>query len=129
MMKIFQKTHFWKDNRTFLELESKDPEKEGGFPKEGNLILKIGEQSTVKNAFKLSVDEARALRDNLDMFIKEHDVKYSNLLSEPYEAIVEEKTQAVKNEPMFIFPKETEEEKPAATNDNTTKKQRSEFYF
>lgn len=84
-MRIFRKSHLWKDNRTFLEVEAQKPEKERGYAQEGNLLLKIGQQSSVKSAFKLSVDEARGLRDALDMFLRFHDMKMSELMTEQKE--------------------------------------------
>ena len=35
-MKIFKKTHFWKDNRTFIEVEMDEPRIEREYPQEGN---------------------------------------------------------------------------------------------
>ena len=126
-MKIFQKTHFWKEHRTFIEVDAKEPEREGGYPKEGTLVLKIGEQSTIKNAFKLSIDEARALRDSLDCFIKKHDDNYSRLISEESES-VESKvhiSEDISVEPSLGFmdaaENKSEKEEP--------KRPKSEFYF
>lgn len=84
-MRIFKRSHLWKDNRTFLEVDADNPSKERGFAKEGNLLLKIGQQSSVKSAFKLSVDEARGLRDAIDMFLRFHDMKLSELMTEQKE--------------------------------------------
>jgi hypothetical protein len=84
-MKIFRKTHFWKDNRTFIEIEAEEPRIEREFPAEGSFFLKIGEQSTIKSAFKLSPDEARALRDSIGIFLKIHDKKLAELMSNDYD--------------------------------------------
>jgi hypothetical protein len=83
-MKIFRKTHFWKDNRTFIEIDAEEPKIERDFPVEGKFFLKIGEQSNIKSAFKLNPDEARALRDSIDMFLKVHDKKFAELLNKNY---------------------------------------------
>lgn len=133
-MKIFSKTHFWKDHRTFIELEAKDPEREGGYPKEGSLVLKIGEQSTIKNAFKLSSDEARALRDSLTMFIKKHDELYTQLLSEGNETMEPVKTHISDDEKIessltFLEDNPKEENNEAVQKDDQVKRARSEFYF
>lgn len=80
-MKIFRKTHFWKDNRTFIEIDAEEPRIEREYPVEGSFFLKIGEQSSVKSAFKLNPDEARALRDSIDMFLKVHDKKFVELMN------------------------------------------------
>ncbi|MDD2678980.1 MAG: hypothetical protein PHT91_03695 [Candidatus Nanoarchaeia archaeon] len=84
-MKIFRKTHFWKDNRTFIEIDAEEPGIERGYPAEGSFLLKIGEQSSIKSAFKLSPDEARAMRDAFDAFLKIHDKKHAELMSNDYE--------------------------------------------
>lgn len=84
-MKIIKKTHFWKDSRTFLEIEYEEPKTERGYPAEGNFLLKIGEQSSIKSAFKLSPDEARAARDALTMALASHDKKMAELMSNEYE--------------------------------------------
>ncbi|MBN1923274.1 MAG: hypothetical protein JW791_00765 [Nanoarchaeota archaeon] len=134
-MKIFRKTHFWKDNRTFIEIEAKNPEKERGFAKEGSLLLKIGEQSNVKAAFKLDVDEARALRDSIDMFLRFHDMKFSELMTEQQEQFEkipdyyprdefrkdEHVSEPQKTEPFFMFGSADEPKKEKDVN--------SEFYF
>jgi hypothetical protein len=133
-MRVFRKSHIWKDNRTFLELEAEKPSKERGFPREGHVLLKIGLQSSVKSAFKLSVDEARALRDAIDMFIRFHDVKMSELMTEQKEQFekipdyyqrdltpVREDEKEGEQQGLFIFDTEKEEEKG--------EKESSEFYF
>jgi len=84
-MKIFRKTHFWKDNRTFIEIEAEEPRIERGYPVEGSFLLKIGEQSSIKSAFKLNPDEARALRDAIENYLHIHDRKYSELMSTDHE--------------------------------------------
>ena len=84
-MKIFRKTHFWKDNRTFIEIDAEEPKIEREYPVEGSFFLKIGEQSSIKSAFKLNPDEARALRDSIDMFLKVHDKKFAELMNNDYE--------------------------------------------
>lgn len=134
-MKIFSKTHFWKEHRTFLDIEAKEPFKERGYAKEGTILLKIGEQSTVKNAFKLSVDEARALRDSIDMFLRFHDMKLSELMTEhksQFEKVPDmypraeenvEKPKETNNEPFFMFSDNNTEEK------TEEQRKRSEFYF
>lgn len=85
-MKIFRKTHFWKDNRTFIELDAEDPRIERDYPIEGNFFLKIGEQSSIKSAFKLNPDEARALRDAINMFLQVHDKKFAELMNANYDS-------------------------------------------
>lgn len=80
-MKIIKKTHFWKDSRTFMEIEYEEPKTERGYPAEGNFLLKIGEQSSIKSAFKLSPDEARAVRDAFTMALASHDKKMAELMS------------------------------------------------
>ncbi|MDD4353085.1 MAG: hypothetical protein PHN56_01370 [Candidatus Nanoarchaeia archaeon] len=112
-MKIFRKTHFWKDNRTFIEIEAEEPRIEREYPIEGNFFLKIGEQSTIKSAFKLNPDEARALRDAVDMFLKVHDKKMAELMSNDFEkkdytaAYSRDEYQAPKNEYSYTEPEKT----------------------
>jgi len=84
-MKIFKKNHFWKDNRTFIEIEAEEPKIEREFPSEGSFLLKIGDQSGIKSAFKLNPDEARAMRDAVDLFLKNHDKKMAEMMSAEYE--------------------------------------------
>ncbi len=138
-MKIFRKVHFWKDNRTFVEVEADKPEKERGFAKEGHLLLKIGDQSQTKSAFKLSVDEARALRDSIDMFLRFHDMKLSELMTEQQEQfekvpdyyqrspepLREERQPSTQAQNFFMF--DDAEEK--SSNEKSSKKPNSEFYF
>ncbi|MFA5303482.1 MAG: hypothetical protein WC393_03010 [Candidatus Nanoarchaeia archaeon] len=111
-MKIFKKTHFWKDNRTFIEIDAEEPRIERDYPVEGSFFLKIGEQSSIKSAFKLNPDEARALRDSIDMFLKVHDKKFAELLNNEYDK--KEYTQYSRDEyqaPRVDYPR-TEPEKP-----------------
>ena len=117
-MKIFRKIHFWKDNRTFIELEAEEPRIERDYPIEGSFFLKIGEQSTIKSAFKLNPDEARALRDAIDMHLKVHDKKMSELMRNDYEK--KEYTQSYSREE-YSAPKpeysRPEPEKPSYSDD------------
>lgn len=84
MARIFKKTHFWKDKRTYIDLDADQPTMERGFPKEGAVTLKIGDQDNLKAAFKMQVDEIRALRDVLDFFIDRHDKKMAELHAKQY---------------------------------------------
>lgn len=142
-MRIFRKSHIWKDNRTFLELDAKKPEKEKGYAKEGNLLLKIGQQSSVKSAFKLSVDEARALRDTIDMFLRFHDMKMSELMTEQKEQFEKVPDYYQRNPtPIREDLEEKKEETPDLSNglfmfdnaetetkENESSENSSEFYF
>ncbi len=83
-MKIFKKTHFWKDNRTFIEVDLEEPKIERDYPQDGSFLLKIGDQSGIKSAFKLNPDEARALKDALKIFLESYDKKMSELMSNDY---------------------------------------------
>jgi len=134
-MKIFHKSHLWKDNRTFIELEAEEPMKERGYANEGHILVKIGQQSSVKSAFKLSVDEARGLRDSIDMFLRFHDMKLSELMTEQkqqFEKIPDfyPRTDTITNNekeeaPLFIF--DTAE--PQKTRKEDEHKHSSEIYF
>jgi len=149
-MKIFKKSHQWKENKTFLELEATEPEKERGFAKEGHILLKIGQQSNVKSAFKLSVDEARAMRDTIDMFLRFHDMKFSEFMTDQQEQFqkfpdyyqrepdgiredymheeeVEEKPQQ-HTEPLFLFG-QSEEKDDDEIERKKQEKINSEYYF
>lgn len=152
-MKIFSKTHFWKEHRTFIELETKEPELENTYPKEGSIIVKIGEESSIKNAFKLSIDEARAMRDALDNSIKNNDRMYYDLVNqprntyEPYSSTPASEPKTI-DEPIDISKPETgpndevvdfsnsfmfndvQKTNDAAVDNKKTKPpQRTEFYF
>ena len=137
MARIFRKVHFWKDHRTYLEVDGSPPEIIKGFPKEGFVVVKIGEQSTVKSAFKLDVDEARALRDQLNTFLRIHDMNFTKILNtktredytrykRPY---VEEKREPARDtsvqQPFFLF----SEEKDKEMDEGREEKDESEFYF
>jgi hypothetical protein len=73
-MRIFQKTHFWKDKRTFLDAEG-DLAKlnERGYAEDGSVSIRIGDEEGMKAAFKMTIDEVRALRDVIDGFIRMND--------------------------------------------------------
>ncbi len=125
-MKIFRKVHFWKDSRTFIEAEASEPKLERGFAKEGSVLIKIGEQSFTKSAFKLNVDEARALRDALDMFLRFHDMKLSEMMSgQPQESHSYQEEQ--KQDSIFLFSEDNEEEKQEEKNEDENPT--PEFYF
>ena len=81
MTRFFRKTHFWKDKRTYFELDAENAVLERGFPKEGSMTLKIGDQDGLKAAFKMQVDEVRALRDILNFFLAKHDETFTELHS------------------------------------------------
>lgn len=80
-MKLLRKTHIWKDIKTFFEIESINPENEKNYTKQGNILFKIGQQHAIKSAFKLNPDEARAVRDVLDIFLRFHDMEMSKLMT------------------------------------------------
>lgn len=74
MPKIIRKTHFFEGRRTFLELNSEEAKlNERGYATEGKVSIKIGSEEGVKAVFKLSADEARAVRDAINQFLKSHD--------------------------------------------------------
>lgn len=82
-MRIFQKTHFWKDKRTFLDAEGNIAKlNERGYAEDGSISLRIGDEEGVKAAFKMTVDEVRALRDVLDEFIKQNDRRMVKLFKD-----------------------------------------------
>ncbi len=82
-MKIFQKTHFWQEKRTFMEADATMPGlNERGYAKEGDVTIRIGDQDGIKGAFKLTVDESRALRDVVDLFLRKHDNGMAKLFKE-----------------------------------------------
>ncbi len=126
-MKIFRKVHFWKDSRTFIEAEATEPKLERGFAKEGNVLIKIGEQSFTKSAFKLNIDEARALRDALDMFLRFHDMKLSEMMSgQPQED--HSYQEETKQDSIFLFSEEKNEEK-REEDEEEDNSSAPEFYF
>jgi hypothetical protein len=117
-MKIFQKTHFWQERRTFMEADAENPGlNERGYPKEGNVTVRIGDQEGAKGVFKLTVDEARALRDSVDLFLRKHDNEMTKLFNEGREIrkeiaqpeITPEMQPAIQPESFSIF--DTEEKK------------------
>ncbi len=139
MTRIFRKVHFWKDHRTFMELEGNPPEIIKGYPKEGFVVVKIGEQSSIKSAFKLDVDEARCLRDQLNHFLRMHDIKHVKLLNHqhkkkdytkykmPYEERKEEgekHTDSSEQKPFFLFSEEGEKRRK-----ESEEKDETQFYF
>ena len=82
-MRIFQKTHFWKDKRTFLDADGQLPKlNERGYAEEGNVTLRIGDEEGIRAAFKMNIDEVRALRDVLDRFTKLNDKNMIKLFKE-----------------------------------------------
>jgi hypothetical protein len=82
-MRIFQKTHFWKDKRTFLDAEGNIAKlNERGYAEDGSVSLRIGDEEGVKAAFKMTVDEVRALRDVLDGFIRQNDRRMMKLFKD-----------------------------------------------
>lgn len=141
MGKFFRKVHFWKDHRTYLELDGTMPEIARGFPKEGFVVVKIGEQTSIKSAFKLDVDEARALRDQLDTFIRRHDINFGNLLNKrvsedytrykipyapnPTTAPPPSQDNSIQ-QPFFLF---TEDANKSETEPNNDNDEEAEFYF
>ncbi|RLI67548.1 hypothetical protein DRO91_10080 [Candidatus Heimdallarchaeota archaeon] len=81
-MKLLRKTHFWQDKRTWIEIEGEFPSRnERGYAEEGKVSVKIGDENGLKASFKLSADEARALRDVISLFSKKHDSKMAELMS------------------------------------------------
>ncbi len=86
-MRILRKTHFWQDKRTFLDIDAEPPQKnDRGYAEEGNVVLKIADEEGIKAAFKLSVDEARALVGTVTIFLEKHDIRMAKLLSERQES-------------------------------------------
>ena len=141
-MKFFRKVHFWKDHRTYLEIEGKHPEFVKGYPREGFIVIKIGEQSSVKSAFKLDIDEARCMRDQLNLFLRMHDANHTKLLNSqiPPQQPPEEDYAKYKKppspepeqyhdesvqKPFFLFSDEGEEEHQEPEEE----KDEAEFYF
>ncbi len=116
MPRIFKKTHFWKDKRTYLDLNADEPRLEKGFPKEGAVTLKIGDQDGLKAAFKMQVDEVRAFRDVLNLFIEKHDKEMCELHFQQYSNYSQSQmssSEPVKEEvrePVFSQQAETKEE-------------------
>ena len=113
-MKIFQKTHFWQDKRTFMEADAEMPGlNERGYAREGDVAVRIGDQDGIKGVFKLTVDEARALRDAIDLFLRKHDNDMVALFKEGREVRKEvtqpEVQHEVQPETFSIF--ESEEKK------------------
>ena len=82
-MRIFRKTHFWQDKRTYLELDGEMPRiNEKGFVEEGSLNIRIGDESGIRAAFKMDTDELRSMVDVITLFLKEHDAKMMRLYAE-----------------------------------------------
>ncbi len=108
-MRIFRKTHFWQDKRTYLELDGEMPKiNERGFVEEGSLNIRIGDESGIRAAFKMNTDELRSMVDVITLFLREHDAKMMKLYSEREERREEE------FKPMdlsILEPKEEKEEK------------------
>jgi len=90
-MRIFRKTHFWQDKRTYLELDGEMPRiNEKGFVEEGSLNIRIGDESGIRAAFKMDTDELRSMVDVITLFLKEHDAKMMRLYAEREERKEEE---------------------------------------
>jgi len=82
MSVILRKVHFFEGRRTFLELSGEPPRvNERGYANEGNVLVRIGDEIGSKGVFKLSVDEARSMRDALDTFLKKHDISLMKMRS------------------------------------------------
>jgi hypothetical protein len=82
MSKILKKIHLYEGKRTFMELYADGPKlNERGYTDEGHITVRMGDETGVKAAFKLSMDEARAVRDLLNLSLKEHDQKIKELFS------------------------------------------------
>jgi len=112
-MKIFQKTHFWQDKRTFMEADAEMPGlNERGYAKEGDVAVRIGDQDGIKGVFKLTVDEARALRDAIDLFLRKHDNDMVALFKEGREVRKEVTQPEVQPETFSIFENEEKKEEP-----------------
>lgn len=93
--------------REFINIIGKMPEKESGITKEGELIIKLGENGYPKSNFKLKIDEARALTGLLNKFIEKHDEQIINLHNDKEETY--ENYEAPRPEMFNVF---NEEPKP-----------------
>lgn len=120
-MKIFRKTHFWQDKRTFMDIDADPPKRnDRGYAEEGSVNIRIGDEEGIKAGFKLSADEARALIDTISLFLKKHDTIMARMYSsgreeteekyEPYKPDLSGKK--VEPESFSIFDSDKEEEEP-----------------
>ncbi len=124
MMKLFHKRHKWQEKETWLGLELEEPKKEAGRVNEGVFYIKIGEEAYQKAGFKLSPDEARALRDALDQGLKDHDKKLRELMNEPARSEWEPRIEEVKEEK-----KEEPREPSFKLFESKPQKEETEFYY
>ncbi len=83
-----QLKHFFEDrqtgtkHRTWLEVQVQLPEKAPeGWVNDGRVRVSIGEDSTVKGAFLLSIDEACRLFKVLEMIVEDHEAEKAHLWS------------------------------------------------
>ncbi len=110
MMRLFYKRHKWQGRNTWLGIELEEPEKER-LVREGRFLIKIGEEEYPKAGFKLSPDEARALRDAVNEGLRIHDKKLRRLMNEPKETAWEHDEEPATSFGEFMESKPPEEEK------------------
>lgn len=84
-----QLKHFFEDRqtgakrRTWMEVQFQSPRlNPAGWVNDGKIRLSLGEESNVKGAFLLSIDEACRLLKVLDLIVEEHEVEKARLWSE-----------------------------------------------
>ena len=93
---------------------------ERGYPKDGNVTVRIGDQEGAKGVFKLTADEARALRDSIDLFLRKHDNEMTKLFNEGREIrkeivqpeITPEVQPEIQAESFSIFDTEEKKDEP-----------------
>jgi hypothetical protein len=109
-MRLLHKKHKWQGRETWLGLELDEPKRDMMII-EGRFLLKIGEESYPKAGFKLSPDEARALRDSLNEGLRIHDQKLRELMNESLQKSGWEESNEEPVEGFGSFMESGEEEK------------------
>ncbi len=84
-----QLKHFFEDRqtgakrRTWMEVQFQSPGRSPeGWVNDGKIRISLGEDSNVKGAFLLSIDEACRLMKVLELIVAEHEIEKARLWSE-----------------------------------------------
>ncbi|MFA5406099.1 MAG: hypothetical protein WC307_01970 [Candidatus Nanoarchaeia archaeon] len=111
-MKLLQRKHYWQGRESALTLETE----------EKVVLIRISEDNTDKAVFKLSADEARALRDSLKTALSKCDEEERRQLNET----IEQPSQMFFNEPA---PTTNNSFRLFNNEEETPKKDESRLYY
>jgi|GEM_PF-4263413 len=100
-MKIFFKSRFYEGEQNWVVIHFDKPLKDSdGRLIEGKVNLQVGRDNQIKGAFKLSIDETRALISALKGAVRFNDDQLVSLLNPPTDVEVYEKQEFSDQQPI-----------------------------